>query len=59
MLTDNLKDIAAGADVVVVPERPPQNDIEPFTRTVSIMAKNMDAPVVIVVNSWNRFRMCA
>lgn len=59
VLTDNLKDIVAGADVVVVPVRPTPNDIEPFTRTVSIVAKNTKAPVVIVVNGWNRFRMCA
>lgn len=59
VLTDNLKDIVSGADVVVVPVRPTPNDIEPFTRTVSIVAKNTKAPVVIVVNGWNRFRMCA
>ena len=59
VLTDNLKDIVAGAGVVVVPVRPTPNDIEPFTCTVSIVAKNTKAPVVIVVNGWNRFRMCA
>lgn len=59
VLTDNLKDIVSGADVVVVPVRPTPNDIEPFTRTVSIVAKNTKAPVVIVVNGWNRFCMCA
>ena len=59
VLTDNLKDIVEGADVVVIPVRPTPNDIEPFTRTVSIVAKNTNAPVVIVVNGTNRFRMCA
>ena len=59
VLTDNLKDIVAGADVVVIPVRPTPNDIEPFTRTVSIVSKNTKAPVVIVVNGCNRFRMCA
>ena len=28
-------------------------------RTVSIVAKNTKAPIVIVVNGTNRFRMCA
>lgn len=59
VLTDNLKDIVEGADVVVIPVRPTPNDIEPFTRTVSIVAKNTNAPIVIVVNGHNRFRMCA
>ena len=59
VLTDNLKDIVTGADVVVIPVRPTPNDIEPFTRTVSIVSKNTKAPVVIVVNGCNRFRMCA
>ena len=58
VLTDNLTDIVKGADVVVVPVRPTPNDIEPFTRTVSIVAKNTKAPIVIVVNGTNRFRMC-
>ena len=56
VLTDNLKDIVSGADAVVIPVRPTPNDIEPFTRTVSIVSKNTKAPVVIVVNGWNRFR---
>lgn len=43
---------------IVIPVRPTPNDIEPFTRTVSIVSKNTKAPVVIVVNGWNRFRMC-
>lgn len=44
VLTDNLKDIVSGADVVVIPVRPTPNDIEPFTWTVSIVEKNTDAP---------------
>ncbi|WP_306529360.1 ParA family protein [[Ruminococcus] torques] len=51
VLTDNLKDIVEGADVVVIPVRPTPNDIEPFTRTVSIVAKNTKAPIVIVVSA--------
>ena len=58
VLTDNLKDIVEGADVVVILVRPTPNDIEPFTRTVSIVAKNTNAPIVNVVNGHNRFRMC-
>ena len=51
--------LVSGADVIVIPVRPTPNDIEPFTRTVSIVAKNTNAPLVIVVNGTNRFRMCA
>ena len=43
VLTDNLKDIVSGADVVVIPVRPTPNDIEPFKRTVSIVSKNTKA----------------
>ena len=59
VLTDNLSDLVSGADVIVIPVRPTPNDIEPFTWTVSIVAKNTNAPLVIVVNGTNRFRMCA
>ena len=59
VLTESLKDIVSGADVVVIPVRPTPNDIEPFTRTVSIVSKSTNAPLVIVVNGTNRFRMCA
>ena len=58
VLTDNLSDLVSGADVIVIPVRPTLNDIEPFTRTVSIVTKNTNAPLVIVVNGTNRFRMC-
>lgn len=59
VLTDNLKNIIEGSDLVVIPVRPTPNDIEPFTRTVSIVEKLTDAPYLIVVNGWNRFRMCS
>ena len=48
VLTDNLSDLVSGADVIVIPVRPTPNDIEPFTRTVSIVTKNTNAPLVIV-----------
>lgn len=59
VLTDNLKHIVAGADVVVIPVRPTPMDIEPFTRTIAIVMKNTDSPIVIAVNGWNRYSMCA
>lgn len=59
MLTENLKSIVSGADAVVIPVRPTPNDVEPFTRTVSLVRKNTKAPIIIVVNGWNRFRMCS
>lgn len=54
-----MSDLVSGADVIVILVRPTPNDIEPFTRTVSIVTKNTNAPLVIVVNGTNRFRMCA
>jgi chromosome partitioning protein len=59
VISDNLKEIIEGSDVIVVPVRPTPNDIEPFTRTIEIIKKNTDAPVLIVVNGFNRFRMSA
>ena len=50
VLTDNLSDLVSGADVIVIPVRPTPNDI---------VTKNTNAPLVIVVNGTNRFRMCA
>lgn len=44
--------------MVVIPVRPTPNDVEPFTRTVRLVQKNTSVPIVIVVNGWNRFRMC-
>lgn len=58
VLSENLKNLIEGSDLVVIPVRPTPNDIEPFTRSVSIVQKLTDAPVLIVVNGWNRFRMC-
>lgn len=59
VLTDSLSDLVSGADVIVIPDRPTPNDIEQFTRTVSIVTKNTNAPLVILVNGTNCFRMCA
>lgn len=58
VLTSDIKDIVSRVDVVVIPVRPTPNDVEPFTRTVRVVQKNTDVPIVIVVNGWNRFRMC-
>lgn len=43
---------------MVIPVYPTPNDIEPFTWMVSIVAKKMNAPIVIVANGTNRFHMC-
>jgi chromosome partitioning protein len=59
VISDHLKEIIGNSDVLVVPVRPTPNDIEPFTRTIKIIRKNTDAPVLIVVNGFNRFRMSA
>jgi chromosome partitioning protein len=59
VIADNLKDIIEGADLLVVPTRPTPNDIEPFTRTVEIIRSLTDAPVLIAVNGFNRYKMAA
>ncbi len=58
-LADNWKDIIEGSDVIVVPTRPTPNDVEPFTRTVHLIRKVTNAPILVVVNGHNRFRMAA
>ena len=47
--------VLPGADVVVVPVRPTGGNIESFTRTVSLVKKNTNCPIVIAVNGTNRF----
>lgn len=42
----------------MIPTRPTPNDVETFTRTMSIIRKITDAPILVVVNGWNRFKAC-
>lgn len=58
-LTDDIMDIVRVTDATVVLVHPTPNDVESFTRTVSLVRKNTKAPMVIVVNGWNRFKMYA
>ena len=44
-----------GADVVVIPVRPTGGNIESFTRTVSLVKKNTNCPIIVAVNGTNRF----
>lgn len=44
-----------GADVVVIPVRPTGGNIESFTRTVSLVKKNTNCPIIVAVNGVNRF----
>lgn len=48
-------DVIQGADIVVIPTRPTGGNIESFTRTVSLVKKNTNCPIVIAVNGVNRF----
>ena len=48
-------DVIQGADIVVIPTRPTGGNIESFTRTVSLVKKNTNCPVIVVVNGTNRF----
>lgn len=59
VLAENLRELIGTADLVVVPVRPTPADVEPFTRTLDIVGGLTDAPVLVVVNGWNRWRMCA
>ena len=58
VLTDNIAKLVSGADLVIITTRPTPNDIEPFTRTVEIVQKNTEAPVLVVVSGFNRYRVC-
>lgn len=44
-----------GADVVVIPVRPTGGNIESFTRTVALVKKNTNCPIIVAVNGVNRF----
>lgn len=55
MLMNNLTDIGAGTDVLVIPVGPTPNATEPFTHTISIAAKNTVATIVIIVNSFHMY----
>ena len=48
-----------GADVVVIPVRPTGGNIESFTRTVSLVKKNTNCPIIVAVNGVNRFTASA
>lgn len=52
-----IRDVVKRSDVVAVPVRPSLNDIEPFTRTIDVLDKITDVPVLIVVNAWTPYTM--
>lgn len=55
-LQSELADWLKGADVIVVPTRTTSRDIEPLCRMQRLIRANTDAPVVFVMNGWNRFK---
>lgn len=57
-LDGKLRDIVGRSDLVIIPVRPSLNDIEPFSRTLSLVESLTDAPVFIVVNAATPFTMC-
>lgn len=57
VITDELREVIRVADAVVVPVRPTPNDVEPFERTMALVSELTDAPTIVVVNGWNRWRM--
>lgn len=56
-LMQNIEQIIENADVIVVPTRPVGGDMEPLQRTVRLVRGLTDAPMVIVVNGMNRFKL--
>lgn len=50
--------LVATSDVIVVPVRPTAANVEPLCRVVSLVRERTDAPVLIVVDGWNRHVAC-
>lgn len=56
-LREELKDILASADLIVVPTRPTSRDIEPLRRMRKVIqAAAPKTPVIYILNGWNRHR---
>lgn len=56
-LREELKDVLASADLIIVPTRPTSRDIEPLRRTLKIIkAAAPRTPTLYVLNGWNRFK---
>lgn len=59
IMDDKTIQTVQGADVIVIPVRPTGGNIESFTRTVSLVKKNTNCPIVVVANGTNRFTASA
>lgn len=59
IMDDRTVETIQGADIVVIPTRPTGGNVESFMRTVSLVKKNTNCPIVIVVNGTNRFTASA
>lgn len=57
-LGDRFDLLVAVSDVIVIPTRPTAANVEPLCRVVSLVRDATDAPVIIVVNGWNRHLAC-
>lgn len=57
ILSSNIKDVIKGSDLIIIPTRPTPNDAEPFLRTIDLIEQITDAPVLVVVNGFNRYKM--
>lgn len=56
--TDDLRDLAAAADVVVIPTRSSRLDVYSFAETLhTVRDANPMAAIIVVHNGWNRYRL--
>ena len=56
-LTDETVDLLSEADVVVVPTNATQKDIEPLGRTLTVVRRQTNAPIICVVNEFNGYKV--
>lgn len=52
----DLADWLKEADVIVIPTRATSRDIEPLMRMQKAALRNSRAPIIYVINGWNRFK---
>ena len=58
-LTDDLGDLMAESDVVVIPTRVTARDLPVLQTMMDLAAKRADCPVLYVLTCWNRYRAAA
>lgn len=58
-LQKDLVDWMKSVDLIIIPTRMSSRDIQPLQSMIDIVSKDeIKAPVIYVLNGWNRFRAC-